>query len=380
MAEIVGSLFGVDPQQLMQQRQAIDTANAYRYANLDPLEQAKFSIYQGSAGLGRGIQGLLGGDAEMQKASKIQQLSSQFDLSTPQGAREFGRALQPFAPVEAMKAMTKADAMEQSGLTRQKTQADIDIQERKVTQDEKLREALSKLPEDATDAQYLQVFRQFGSPDQQAKAIEASIARRDRLKAKGDGIGGLGKLNTAEKAVDTKFGKEYADFFAGGGINSLEKNVSELKRAIDLIENSKEGETSGKVIGLADKTGQLTFVSPLAADVKDLIGGVAQSNLRQILGGQFAAKEGEALLQRQYDTGQTKENNLRRLRALYKQADDTVKDKKAAAQYYEEFGTLKGFKGTKATKDTDEKPPTEKKPNARTRTLKSGVVVTIEDN
>lgn len=379
MAEIVGSLFGVDPQQLMQQRQAIDTANAYRYANLDPLEQAKFSIYQGSAGLGRAVGGLLGGDAEMQKASKIQQLASQFDLSTPQGAREFGRALQPFAPVEAMKAMTKADAMEQSGLTRQKTQADIDIQERKVTQDEKLREALSKLPEDATDAQYLQVFRQFGSPDQQAKAIEASIARRDRLKAKGDGIGGLGKLNTAEKAVDSKFGKEYADFFAGGGINNLEKNVSELKRAIDLIENAKEGETSGKLIGLADKTGQLTFVSPLAADVKDIIGGVAQSNLRQILGGQFAQKEGEALLQRQYDTGQTKENNLRRLKSLYKQASDTIKDKKAAAQYYEEFGTLKGFKGTKPTKDTEEKQPTEKKPTARTRTLKSGVVVTVED-
>jgi len=64
------------------------------------------------------------------------------------------------------------------------------------------------------------------------------------------------------------------------------------------------------------------------------------------------------------------------LRALYKQADDTVKDKKAAAQYYEEFGTLKGFKGTKST---DEKPPTENKPKARTRTLKSGLVVTIED-
>jgi hypothetical protein len=95
MAEIVGGLFGLDPQQLMRQRQATDQANAFRFAQLDPLEQAKFSIYQGSAGLGRGIQGLLGGDAEMQKASKIQELASQFDLSTPQGAREFGRALQP---------------------------------------------------------------------------------------------------------------------------------------------------------------------------------------------------------------------------------------------------------------------------------------------
>jgi hypothetical protein len=115
------------------------------------------------------------------------------------------------------------------------------------------------------------------------------------------------------------------------------------------------------------------FVSQLAADVKDIIGGVAQSNLRQVLGGQFAAKEGEALLQRAYDTGQTKENNLKRLRSLYDQASDTINDKKAAAQYYEEFGTLKGFKGTGS------KPKEETKPNAKTRTLKSGVVVTIED-
>jgi hypothetical protein len=118
MAEIVGSLFGVDPQQLMQQRQAIDNASAFRYAQLDPLEQAKMSLYQGGAGLARGVGGLLGGDAEMQKASKIQQLASQFDLSTPQGAREFGRALQPFAPVESMKALTKADAMETMAVER----------------------------------------------------------------------------------------------------------------------------------------------------------------------------------------------------------------------------------------------------------------------
>jgi hypothetical protein len=311
--------------------------------------------------------------------SQIQQLSSQFDLTSAAGMREFARSLQQIAPNEAMMAAKRADEMEAAGLTRKKTTADIELQERKVSQDEKLREALSKLPENATDAQYLQVFRQFGSPDQQARAIEASIARRERLdaKAKGDGsASSLGPLTVAQKSVDTKFGKEYTEYFSGGGINNLEKNVSELARAIKLIDDAPEGATSGRLIGLADKTGQLTFVSQKAADIKDIIGGVAQSNLRQILGGQFAQKEGEALLQRQYDTGQTKANNLKRLRSLYDQASDTIKDKKAAAQYYEEFGTLKGFKGTKST---DEKPPTENKPKARTRTLKSGLVVTIED-
>lgn len=345
---IVGGLFGVNPSLYQQERQKTEYAQDYQAAQLDPLQRAELGIRQAGRALGRTAGGLLGlQDPELAKVSQIQQLSSQFDLTTPAGMRQFAQALQQVAPQEAMMAAKRADEMEQSGLTRQKTQADITLQERKVTQDEKLREALASLPADASDAQYLQVFRQFGSPDQQARAIEASIARKAKASGGGDGMSsGLGKLTPAQKAVDTKFAKEYTDYFAGGGINSLEKNVEELDRAIKIIEQSKEGDTSGKIIGLADKSGTLSYVSPTAADVKDLIGGVAQSNLRQILGGQFAAKEGEALLQRQYDTAQTKDNNLRRLRALYKQAADTIKDKKAAAQYYEEFGTLKNFKGT----------------------------------
>ncbi len=109
---IVGGLFGVDPDQLIRQRQATDAANAFRYAQLDPLEQAKMSIYQGGAGLARGLQGLLGGDPELERISKIKQLSSQFDLTTSTGARDFARALQPFAPREAMMAAERADQME----------------------------------------------------------------------------------------------------------------------------------------------------------------------------------------------------------------------------------------------------------------------------
>jgi hypothetical protein len=358
---IVGGLFGVDPQQLQQQRQVMDANNAFRFAQLNPLEQAKMAIYQGSAGLARGVQGLLGGDPEMQKVSAIKQLSSQFDLSSPTGMRDFSRALQPIAPNESMMAAKRADELEQTSLTRQKTQADITKAELSASQEEKLRAELSGLPANATEQQVIEVVRKYGSPDKilqiltQSQDRQAALAARRAAAGGEGGPSGLGKLNTAEKAVDIKFGKEYAEFFAGGGINNLEKNVKELNRAIQIIEQSKEGDTSGKLIGLADKTGQLTFVSPLAADVKDIIGGVAQSNLRQVLGGQFAAKEGEALLQRAYDTGQTKDNNLKRLRSLYKQASDTINDKKAAAQYYEQFGTLKGFKGTGAS---PEAPPT----------------------
>lgn len=354
---IVGGLFGISPEQVMQQRQETDADNAFRYAQLNPLQQAKMSIYQGAAGLTRGVGGLLGGDPELEKVSSIKQLSSQFDLTTPQGMRQFAGALQQIAPNEAMMAAKRADEMmavqEQTALrSAQTAQAEagkviqVDLGDRIQLVNALTREVIREIPKGLTPAQ-------------------AAKARTGDGTGSGDGISGnLGKLNTAEKAVDTKFGKEYADYFAGGGINSLEKNVEELNRAIKIIEQSKEGDTSGKVIGLADKTGQLTFVSPLAADVKDIIGGVAQSNLRQVLGGQFAAKEGEALLQRAYDTGQTKDNNLKRLRALYSQASKTVEDKKAAAQYYEQFGTLKGFKGTGAYDKKDKTPPKDKNQEA----------------
>ena len=178
---IVGGLFGVNPQQLAQQRQATDTSRAFQFANLGPAEQAQYGAYLGGSQLGRAATGLMGGDAEMQKVTAIKQLSAQFDLTSSTGMREFAQALQPIAPNESMMAAKRADELEQSGLTRQKTAADIAIQERKVTQDEKLREALAKLPEDATEAQYLQVFRQFGSPDQQAAALERARTGRERL-------------------------------------------------------------------------------------------------------------------------------------------------------------------------------------------------------
>jgi hypothetical protein len=115
---IVGGLFGVNPQQLAQQRQATDTSRAFQFANLGPAEQAQYGAYLGGSQLGRAATGLMGGDAEMQKVTAIKQLSSQFDLTSPTGMREFAQALQPIAPNEAMMAAKRADEIEGSAITR----------------------------------------------------------------------------------------------------------------------------------------------------------------------------------------------------------------------------------------------------------------------
>lgn len=177
---IVGGLFGISPEQVMQQRQETDASNAFRYAQLNPLQQAKMSIYQGAAGLTRGVGGLLGGDPELEKVSSIKQLSSQFDLTTPQGMRQFAGALQQIAPNEAMMAAKRADEMEQSSLTRQKTQADISKAELSASQEEKLRAELSTLGANPSEEQILSVVTKYGSPDKILQVLTASKDRQVR--------------------------------------------------------------------------------------------------------------------------------------------------------------------------------------------------------
>jgi hypothetical protein len=188
MADIVNSLFGIDPAALQQQRAATDTAQAFKFAQLDPLQRANMAIYQGSAGIGRGINQLLGGDEEMNRATQVRQLASQFDMTNPEGIDQFAKAVSPFAPDVAQVAVqranqlrTSASQLQTSELTRQKTQMDITSSERKIAQDEKLRAELNTIPADATDEQILSVFRKYGNPDVVIRALEASSAKKAAL-------------------------------------------------------------------------------------------------------------------------------------------------------------------------------------------------------
>ena len=380
MAEnIVGGLFGVDPQQLQQQRQAMDTTNAFRFAQLSPMERAQMSIYQGSAGLARGVGGLLGGDVEMQKASKIQELAGQFDLSTPEGAREFGRALQPFAPVESMKALTKADAMEQLQLTRQKTQADISKAELSASQEEKLRAELSALPANATEQQVISVVTKYGSPDK--------------------------ILQVLQRSQDAKLRREE---MASNRANAPEKPAKPLGASLQKSEDKD-------LEAIDSYTAQSEALAPSIANLTPDAQGVRKLNLSPVNNAKYIAQnaigrstpESRAYegLKSAVDTAvnlqvsaekgvQTDKDVLRFANALvaaygrndseaslqalkrYNQAIETAKtrttnriDQRRTSQNVEPLF------GGQASRQSPTQPATEKK----TRTLKSGLVVTIED-
>jgi hypothetical protein len=363
MADIVNSLFGIDPMQMEQSRRMQDFAEGYKLAQLSPLDRATAGVYMGAKQLGRAGQQLLGGDEELNRATKVRELTSQFDMGTSSGLREFAKAVSSFAPDVGLRASALADEKDKTRLGITATQQQVDAATRKQTLDEAYKAELAALGPNPTEAQLVAIAAKYASPDALMRAQQDALNRKAMMAAKQAEKGLV--LTPGQKAADIAFAKDYTDFVNGGGVSTIQKNLKQLDDAIAKMETAKKAGTSlsGRTVGLADSSGTLSYLFPDAAEVKDLVGGVAQSNLRQVLGGQFAQKEGEALLARAYNPAQPVDDNLRRLKALRDQINTAANSKIQSVSYYEENGTVAGFKpgafGASAAAITGNAPSTE---------------------
>jgi hypothetical protein len=91
---IVGGLFGVTPEMYQQQQANSERAQALQYAQLDPQQQSQLAFYTAGQNIPKAIGGLLGvEDPQLAMIRDIQQMRSQFDVSTPTGLRSFAQAL-----------------------------------------------------------------------------------------------------------------------------------------------------------------------------------------------------------------------------------------------------------------------------------------------
>ena len=146
-----------------------------------------------------------------------------------------------------------------------------------------------------------------------------------------------------EKEVDKKIGAEYADWVVGGKGAQAASRISKINDVISQL--GKRKDLSGAVVGFALEN--LPTVSsalfPEAQDVKDIVESVVQTDLRAILGGQFAQKEGEALIKRAYNPRLEEWQNANRLKLLSRQMQMVADEKNRAMSYFGEKGTIKGY-------------------------------------
>ena len=152
-------------------------------------------------------------------------------------------------------------------------------------------------------------------------------------------------LTPLQAKVEEKSAQDLVDFTVGGGFSDVQKGLTQLENAKQMLQQQPEGKITGKYVGVQDDTGILKYTNPVAQDTKEQVQEIAQRNLRLILGPQFTAKEGEALINRVYNPALPQSVNVKRLDLLQEQMTSAAKTKQEAVDYYNTNGTLKGFKG-----------------------------------
>jgi hypothetical protein len=194
---IVGSLFGLSPIDVEQQLRNEQMQNAM---NLAQLNRSQRNVYTGQMIGGNIARGLLGAfgvqDPRLQKATEYEKILQdvQSTLSEEEKAnpalvyQKLGLALSqnPNFQREAMAAQTKAAEL---GLAYTEKQAAIDLKARQatklaneITQEENFKAALAALPADATDDDYYNVAKRFGT----SKDIISSIDKRQLAREQRD--------------------------------------------------------------------------------------------------------------------------------------------------------------------------------------------------
>lgn len=140
---------------------------------------------------------------------------------------------------------------------------------------------------------------------------------------------------------DKEFAKVMVEYEKGGFADEM-KQIDQLRRVKTALESG--GQFSGPLIGRMSRENR-ALINPKSVNIQEQVEEVVQRNLRQILGAQFAEKEGERLISRAYNPLMSEEINADRVNRLLGQMEAAAKAKAEMAEYFRTNGTLEGYQG-----------------------------------
>lgn len=189
MAEITKSLFGIDPQEILAQRDAKLQQQALGFAQLDPMQQAQMGFYQAGGRIGGALGGLMGGeDPELQRAQANQQAMQGADFNSPQGLMALAQRVQSYNPAGALQLVQKAQEM-------RKRTAETSKIELGVQQEAALRAELAALPPNASPEQVMAVVTKYGDADKILSQLNLNANKAEDRAA---------KIQAAKEAAEAK--------------------------------------------------------------------------------------------------------------------------------------------------------------------------------
>jgi len=155
-------------------------------------------------------------------------------------------------------------------------------------------------------------------------------------------------MTEAQKQADAAYGKDLNSWLRRGAA-AAKSDISKLEKSAAFIQRETEGKNALGTLPafMAEKFGVLGLAYPNIAIAQEAALEVAQKSLKEILGGQFAQKEGEELLKRTFNVQLGPAENLRRVKYLQKLITDIATSQNNMAQYFGKYGTLALYRGKK---------------------------------
>jgi hypothetical protein len=397
---------GLSPEQAQAE---VDRQRAMQFANMNPQSRIAAGIY---GGLTQASRALGARDPMLEQASQLRQLAQQFDTTTAEGMMQYANALRQINPQAAQQAAMQAQQMMQQqavlGKTRaeqakavageQEIRARTAASERKVSQDEELRDQLAALPETATNEDFLRVARRFGNPDTIIRSIETSQTAKAKLDADAELKRERRAFEERMQQRDADLRRELASMRQSGEKTKLplptatDRNrlavardtVIQTQGTIDQIDKYaqmiEDGDLSFSFFGNLASSGRVAAGVARATDVNKqdfnrFVLGAANALLLQAKGTQT---EGDAQRARDQVVDALAKNDNKTVKSALTELRSVIERTRKSAEltiedFNESFGTSKAIPGTPA--------PTPRQPAAggkRTITLPSGAVVTVE--
>jgi hypothetical protein len=319
-SEILG-LF-TTPEQYQQNQLAQVRNRAFQEVQLDPFQQAALGARTAGYQFGQAVGGALGGqDPQLQKIASRQRLATQLDQSKPESYMRVAQlAAQSGDPEFAMAIADAGRQLQTSMATSRKAIAEARRAELTNTQEQNLRDELSRLPSDATEADVLAVVTKYGSPDKVLAVLQSSTdraAQRDARAAE--------KLKDIEYKRDrdlqnAKSDKERAQIAADAKLEIAQLMV-DSKESMARLAGSFKQPPAPSVTTIVDPTNPNQMISIDTRQYKG--GGIGSAGVIGISGKEPSAAlrenkatEGKGQLQDQLDDLRASFTSLNESRAI----------------------------------------------------------------
>jgi len=163
-------------------------------------------------------------------------------------------------------------------------------------------------------------------------------------------------LTVGQVSTDEKFGTFYVNYIGEKGRGA--KNIGNFEKLEDAQEIMEYAAKNGvKISGIpqgiiANRPSLAAYFNEQGVMAQERVAAVVQQSLKEILGGQFTEKEGEALILRGYNPNLSAEENLERLLDLKAQVQQIIESEQDTVSYYENNNaSLAGYKRKRYTVD-----------------------------